>query len=123
MNKELPISRNDLLQMLSEYYSIKERRDLEVKDSLKIRYVKGEKIVDIKFYAEIYIRGVKFDIFLKDKDIREVLYNYAKNMGYILESYGYISNVKERKNSFGDVIPEFEGVMLYMHEKEKVRTR
>ena len=123
MNKELPISRNDLLKMLSEYYSIKENRDLEVKDLLKIKYVKGKKIVDIKFYAEICIRGVKFDIFLKDRDVRDVLYNYAKNMGYILESYGYISDVKIRENSFGDVIPEFDGVMLYMHEKEKVRTR
>ena len=115
------INKEDLLRMLGEYYSIKERRDLIIKYDIKIKYINGSYLIDVLFYTDIYIKGQKITIFLNNNDIYEVLSNYTKNKGYILDSYKYIGGIENNNKYINDTLPYFNGIELYVKNKTLVR--
>ena len=117
------LTKEEFLNTLSIYYSIKERRDLIVKDNLKIKYIKGMEEIDIKLYIDMYIKGDKITIFLNKKDIMEALVAYINNLGYELIDFKYMGGVRHTGYYVEENTPIFEGVNIQVKEKDKKLVR
>ena len=125
-NQELSIkdiNQNELLNFLSNYYSIKERRDFHFNYETKIIDDGVSFGIDLKIYTEVFILGKKIKIYLSKNDIFEVLNILAYNNGFKLINFKYLGTVKNVGYYLCEPTPVFEGVRLTMKKIDKTKIR
>lgn len=117
------IATNKLMSLLEEYYSIKERRNVYFTYDLGVKYTDIGKIPELKIYFDTYIMGDHIRVQATDDEIKEVLDNYANNLGFELVSFKYCGGVRNMGYAFEEDSPYFEGMALNMKKKSKTKTR
>lgn len=117
------INPEQLLNILNEYYSIKERRDIIFNYDLKVIYNDTNLGINIQFYTEMFIKGDKVKVPLKDEDIFEPLNNIANNNHLDLIELNYLGHVRKVGYYTDEDTPIFEGVRLIMKKKNKIKKK
>ena len=123
MNKSMIIEPDKFIDILSIYYSIKERKHISfyynidvIDDGVNIK-------PDIKIYHSCCIIGEKITVKLTPDEIFEPLKVYAYNNGIELEDYKFIGNVRNIGYFADSQVPLFEGVKLTGKKLSKTKIR
>ncbi len=124
-NNTNTINKEKLLSLLSEYISVKERRNIKINFEDNIIYGDLCPTLQVKFYEERYINGEQIRVYMKEEEIKEALTNYTKNLGRELEEYKYDGGVRLLGYFSEEDTAIFQGVILYFKDKKytKKRTR
>jgi len=122
---ELKIQREDLINILNEYYSKKLGRKVTVREAHSIGHVGlyEDEDVEVKFSFDEVIsigafKGVK-TTFLEYEDVKNTLGSYLDEQGYLIDSMTYDAGIcsvgyREDRESY------FKGVNLKIREKGSI---
>ena len=108
---------NELLNLLNNYYSLKERRDFNFNYETKIIDDGASLGIDLKIYTEVFILGKNIKVYLNNDDLFEVLNIWAYNNCLKLLNFNYLGHVKNVGYYFDEPAPVFEGIRLFMKKR------
>lgn len=117
------ITKEKVISLMDEYYSIKMREDVHFAFELGAKNTDLTVIPDVKIYLEKYIMGDRIRVYATLDDIKEVLDVYAANRECELLSFKYCGGVRKAGYYFDEDTPMFEGIAIKMKKKAKVKRR
>ena len=117
------ITKEKVISLMDQYYSIKMREDVHFTFELGTKNTDLTVIPDVKIYLEKYIMGDRIRVYATLDDIKEVLDAYAANHGCELLSFKYCGDVRKTGYYFDEDTPFFEGIAITMNKKIKVKRR
>ena len=127
----IPLTRseNEVIDILSNYYSKKLNKEITVKYDLGIKYetvgngVYEETVAipDINFYFEDTIEHknvvAKITSYLSLETIEEILKDYAESLNYEYDSFQYLGGIRHAGYFVDEDTPHFDGMQIYVKEK------
>lgn len=114
------IATDIFLIIIGKYYSDIYHKNILV--NYNIRTDDNDKL-DLKIYFEKYnAQGIDI-ITLNYNDIFTSLKKYANSLGYELDSFKYCGGIRHVGYFIDEDTPYFEGVRLFMKEKNKVKKK
>ena len=120
-NNYKDITTKELLNILSDYYSPIYRRNIVMNKNILIS---NNDDLKLQIYFEHYTPYGKMQIiYLSELDIKTCLSKYANMLGYSLDSYKYLGGIRHVGYFTDEDTPYFEGIRLYLKEKNKVKVR
>ena len=123
-NEEIiePISYDTFMSLLTTYYSIRERADLNIKCDISIRYNKSHIEYILKPYIDTYVHGSKVTVFLRKSEILAPLSEYIarKYNGYAVSKYECIGNLETSGTYIKNSVPHVTGINLYCEKTKKL---
>ncbi len=120
---EEDITDSKFMDILNTYYSIKKRKDIKFRLELGVKYDDINILPSIQIFYDEYILGELVSTPLTDEEIKEPLKDYAKNLGYELDSYRYVGGIQRMGMYHDKDKPIFAGVILYFKNKVKSRKK
>lgn len=127
------ISKEIFMDVVKEYYSKNSNTKVNVGYDLSIKnesygfgvYETTESHPSIEFYIteEIERNDIKGSIksYLTENEIRDVLMDYASNMGYDFISFKYVGGIRNCGFYLDEDTPYFEGIQMLLKEKSMKR--
>ena len=110
------ISKEEFLNIMSNYMSNIANRKLSVEMELGVEYDTISMSPSIKLYIKVFNRV----IYIHDNSINTALSEYANNLGYTLNDYKFIGGVRRMGMHVDEDTPYFDGIKLYMIKKDNV---
>ena len=116
--EELIIKNDELINILSTYYSKLKNKIIIIKSKTHINYKKREPQIEVKFFYDNNINGTKVTTFIKESEIKAILTEYLSIKNYTLVDYTYVGNIKNTGYYADYDAPHFEGIKIY-YDKNK----
>lgn len=120
------MDRDSFLHLLSDYFSKKNDKKIDVKMDLTLEYKKIDNIdnyydsiikIDF-FYLEEYKQK---RIHLNKNDLEEALSYYINQKDCLFDSFKYVGGVRHVGYYVEEDTPCFEGIRVYMKEKKDIK--
>ena len=120
---KIQINKNELLRLLSQYYSDMLGKDITVLDEVSVKYIQGLKNINLRlFYEEIIGDGKKIT-FIYANDICNCLEAYADKNNLTFICFKYIGNIRNVGYYIDEDTAIFEGIEATFEEKCKKRIK
>ena len=95
--EELTIDIKSFCQMLSDYYSNKLEKKINIKYIPHYTYSRKKIIVSNCFYYDTFLTESQITIYIRESEIKDFLEYWLSNMGYSLCLYEYTINKIDNK--------------------------
>ncbi len=110
------ITKEEVIKIISEYYSEKLKKDITL--NYRVNIIWNDNL-SLNIFFEKRSPSTKHIINLNDEDIHICLEAYTKKQGFELANFKYLGSIKPTGHFFENNTPCFEGIRLYFKEKAK----
>ena len=117
-----PISYDTFMSLITTYYSIKERTDLNIKCDISLRYNKSILEYILKPYIDSYVHGSKVTVFLRKSEILAPLNEYIakKYDGYSVSKYECVGRLETVGTYIKNSVPYVTSINLHCNKTKKL---
>ena len=120
------IDRNSFLHLLSDYFSKKNDKKIDVKMDLTLEY---KKIDNIDNYYDSIIKSDFFYVeeskhertYLNKNDLEEALSYYVNQKDCLFDSFKYVGGIRHVGYYVDEDTPYFEGIRVFLKEKNDIK--
>ncbi len=110
------ISKEEFLDIMSNYISNIANRNLAVEMELGVEYG----AISMSPLIKLYVKEINRVIYLHENNINTALNEYADNLGYTLYDYKFIGGVRRMGIFVDEDTPYFDGIDLQLIKKNSV---
>ena len=115
----IKFSKEELLKLLSEYYSNMFGKKICVKDDIAIKYIDGIAHINLKLFYEEDTQNMKIIKIINENDICNFLEHYADKHNLIFIYFKYLGTIRHTGYYVEEDSPIFEGICANFEERKK----